>query len=652
MSLLIPGTDNYSVLSSTLLNTQILSDGILKLQNNIFTGIVDPVTGSDAINKKYIDNIPFNLYQNITLETGLWQYIESPPVSGWTYVEWGSDINKFLGITRGLVGGDQVDYLRFSYDGINWSTVSATTMATWDSIIWVPEVLEFFIFSRGKDSTSFWANIYSVNDDNEWTTYTNENSFPYSFFAIPTWSSFQKKLVIPFAHNITTFFQPIVYMDILSISIENDPFSISMTTVTISPTTPVTIFQCIYANNLDLFLCTAHGDKGFISNDSLTWSTVSFSTSASWELGVWSESLGIFVIQDSVSNLINYSYDGIIWNSSSHSSGSYWSKPVWAEQIKTMISFLPNSIYYDYSFDGITWTTGSVGTVAANWSGSTWSPELRTIVTQSYNDLLIVTNDTYPNEVNYNAEEIINSFIKRISTTKLTDYFPSGEDIKNELLLKLPIPLVPGYSFETNVANISPDINSVITLSFENTGLVMGNGQNPTPVIQQNSSINITSIYQGADIFKLYYTSPINFLNISTTNNENQYRFNSTIILNENSVNIRNIFSITEFGSVTYTRDQTLNTVLDRYNTPVSDFLPSSSSLLFEGIQNNDTYIFTIRNRGTGLLTIYLNDIGIDYNNSEGIFITLGAGLSSTCVIIYNSLSNNFFAYELNRGTI
>lgn len=649
---LIPGTDNYSVLSSTLLNTQILTDGILTLENNIFTGIIDPITVSDAINKRYIDNIPFNLYQNITLETGLWQYVESPPISGWTYVEWGNDINKFLGITRGLIGGEQVDYLRQSYDGINWSTVSATTSATWDSIIWVPEILQYMIFSRGKDSVSFWADIYSVNDDNDWTTYTNSSSFPYSFFAIPTWSSSQKKLVIPFAHDILTFNQPSVSMDILSISIENDPFSISWTSVIISPTTPVTIFQTIWAEELELYLCTAHGDKGFISTDSLVWTTVNFTTNASWELGTWSNSLGIFVIQDTMSNLTNYSFDGVNWTSSSHSSGNYWGKPVWAQQINTMLSFLPNSIYYDYSFDGITWTTGSVGTVSANWSGSVWAPELRTIVTQSYNDLLIVTNDTYPNEVNYNAEEIINSFIKRISTTLLTDYFPSGQQIKEQIELKLPIPLVPGYSFETNVANISPDINSVITLDLQNTGLIMGNNQNPTPVIQQNSSINIISIYQGADIFKLYYTSPINFLDLSTTSNENQFKFNSRILLNENSLSVRNIFSVSEFGSITYSRDQVLNSIIDRYNTPVSDFLPLSSSLLFEGIQNDDTYTFTIRNRGSGLLTIYLNDIGIDYNNAEGIFITLNSGYSSTCVIVYNSLSNNFFAYELNRGTI
>lgn len=652
MSLLIPGTDNYSVLYSTLLTTETLSDGILSLQNNIFTGIIDPITSSDAINKKYIDSIPFNLYQNIILETGLWKYIESPPISGWTYVEWASDINKFLGISRGLMGGDQIDYLRYSYDAITWTTVLATTAATWDSIIWIPEILKFMVFSRGKTNLTFWADIYSVDDDNNWTTYTNSNSFPFSFFAIPTWSSSLKKLVIPFAHDITTFFQPVVLMDILSISIEVEPFSISMTTVSISPTTPVTIFQCIWADELDLFLCTAHGDKGFISSDSLSWSTVSFSTSASWELGVWSNSLGIFVIQDSNSNLINYSYDGIIWSSSSHSSGNYWSKPIWAEQINTMISFLPNSIYYDYSFDGITWTTGSVGTVSANWSGSVWSPQLETVVTQSYDDYLIVTNDTYPNEVNYNATDIINSFIKRISTTQLIDYFPSGQQIKEQLQLKLPITLVPGYSFETNVANISPDINSIITLNLENTGLIMGNNQNPTPVIQQNSSINITSVYQGADIFKLYYTSPINFLNLSTTSNENQFKFNSKIILNQKSVNIRNIFPITEFGSITYTRDQTLNAIIDRYNTPVSDFLPSSSSLIFDGIENDDTYIFTVRNRGTGILTVYLNDIGIDYNNPDNIFITLGPNLSSTCVIIYNSLSNNFFAYELNRGTI
>ena len=71
-----------------------------------------------------------------------------------------------------------------------------------------------------------------------------------------------------------------------------------------------------------------------------------------------------------------------------------------------------------------------------------------------------------------------------------------------------------------------------------------------------------------------------------------------------------------------------------------------------DDIQDNDVFYFIIRNRGTGLLTINLNDIGIDYNNSQNIFTTIPTQTATTNILRYDDSSNSFFVYEISRGSL
>jgi hypothetical protein len=76
----------------------------------------------------------------------------------------------------------------------------------------------------------------------------------------------------------------------------------------------------------------------------------------------------------------------------------------------------------------------------------------------------------------------------------------------------------------------------------------------------------------------------------------------------------------------------------------------SIPKLLYDGIYEGATYTFTIRNKGSGSLTIHRNDISIDYNNADNIFIVLETLKTSTCSIVYTN--GIFFAYEVSRGAL
>ena len=73
------------------------------------------------------------------------------------------------------------------------------------------------------------------------------------------------------------------------------------------------------------------------------------------------------------------------------------------------------------------------------------------------------------------------------------------------------------------------------------------------------------------------------------------------------------------------------------------DTVEEISSIEPSCIRNNDIFKFTIRNKGSGLLTI---------NSDSGIFITLNSLEASTCCLIYNESTQTFFPYELYRGAI
>jgi hypothetical protein len=106
------------------------------------------------------------------------------------------------------------------------------------------------------------------------------------------------------------------------------------------------------------------------------------------------------------------------------------------------------------------------------------------------------------------------------------------------------------------------------------------------------------------------------------------------------SLNTRNVFPISDLNGVTYTKNQLLNGIIDRTNTPVTDTLPTDETLLSgEDLRNNDIFKFTIRNKGSGILTIQ-------------DFITLNSLEASTCCLIFNESTQTFFPYELCRGAI
>ena len=212
-----------------------------------------------------------------------------------------------------------------------------------------------------------------------------------------------------------------------------------------------------------------------------------------------------------------------------------------------------------------------------------------------------------------------------------------------------------GYTFRTLISNKSSDISDIISVDFNQSGIIMIYNQDNIVNIQKDSFINIFTEYYSTSpvVFSVYYTSSINFLDLTTNSTESIYNFNSGIILEQYSLNSRNVFQISQLNGVTYTQNQLLNGIIDRTNTPVTDSLPSNAVLMSgENLRNNDVFTFTVRNKGIGILTILLNDIGIDYNNSLGIFITVNSLEASTCCLVFNSFTQTFFAYELYRGAI
>jgi hypothetical protein len=77
---------------------------------------------------------------------------------------------------------------------------------------------------------------------------------------------------------------------------------------------------------------------------------------------------------------------------------------------------------------------------------------------------------------------------------------------------------------------------------------------------------------------------------------------------NSNSLQIKTIVNISNISN-TYLVSDLINSIINRSNTPATDLLPSQTQLFFSDVKDGDSFTFTIRNVGTGDLTLDIADL-------------------------------------------
>lgn len=642
----IPGSDNTNTTYVDKLSITEFTDGTMTLSNNIFSNLIDPVTSDQAATKHYVDSIPFNIFKNFDIQTKLATVaLNFTTALYWLNVEWSNDLHMFVEISFDY---GQTNLFGYSSDGLVWTSVQAYTSAYWTDIVYIPDTSPGkFVVSGNSVYLSPGGFLIESIDGLNWTL-LNDTSFGQYFPTALVWNPIASEIVCT-VNNLGA------ETNIIFLS---EDAGITFTTHFL--TTSAMWSNIAYSIERNRYVAIAN-NKNFcnISSNGTSWTQISLTTRAAWSHVIWAAEVERYVISAYGSKYLQISSNGIVWTSASHTASGNWTQVTWAPQTFTFIAYKIFTNTIEFSADAITWFSESTTSAAIGqyWAGAiTWSPILETFVIISSLSNIIILNSSYPTSVTYNPLQIINTFIKRSGDAPILDTFPTGDSIYTTLLNSLGHVPPIGYTFETNIANISTNISYIITIDLNVSGIVMANNQSPNIILQKDSFVVVYIIYQGlvsgVQTFSAYYISPYNYLNISIDNEASQYTINDVSVYTENSLDTRLIYEVSEFNGIQYTKEYVLNSVINRTNTPAIDILPSKDLLIYPDIENNSSYVFTVRNLGTGLLTIKLGDIGIDYNNDENIFITLGSQLSSTCILVYNESLNNFFAYELDRGSI
>lgn len=696
------GSESENICEVKTINTTNIYINSIALINNIFTGIIDPISSTQASNKNYIDKLPINV-----------TYLNFPEFSWTTYsnasnisINWGNityGINFFICSSIGCPF-----YMQYSNDGINWTYNLLSPNTSSGKTYFYNNTFYAIEYITGNNSilwkmtyTTFisWTTIYSFNNEILDITYlyntniinpilpssdlilypntllnkTNNINYTPSIniCTITPWNT-----IIDPLNNIYSYYSKSASYYSYNQLINNSfPYFITLSEniiyrsidliswSTISLTTPAKWNSMIYSPELQLLLIiplsTESNNKINIYNgsyDGINYFEINTFTSAYWNNITWAPELPLFLINTVNENgLIAISKDGINWTSSIQNYIGYDFTTIWSNELMMFISKMNNNIInniYDVSSDGIIWTSKN----NIEYNGQNVLSIIKNNTQSFYNNIFMLMANNYigliigiPSSINYSAQQIINGGIYRNIINATTDNFPSGQNIilyLQERLKNIEIPSF--YSFETIIINNSIDQNGTLILNLNQPGLYVNASK--YPIINPGSFCTLLISIINNSLVNIFYSIDINIFNISLTSD--YMRFQNGLILNNNTVDSNVIYNITNTNSIIYTKEYFTNNIIIRTNTPVSDSLPSSSDLYFSSIQNNDTYICTIMNIGSGILTIYKNDIGIQNSNAAGIFLTLPSMMSTVIAIVYNSLSNIFIAYEISRGLI
>jgi hypothetical protein len=644
------GSQNNTTTIIDTLNTNTFTDGTLFISNNIISNLQE-VNGSnnlhDAVSKNYVDSIPFDSFKNYLINVSTNNNLNSSLVIFPTTHHWVS-----LNNAQNLVGMSSEGFVLVNDSPTAISYTTSTILSTnsvywtsnlvWDNLIYSPTIERYYASGHYTNNES---TLISVSTNAiSWNTLTIISGILVDFV-------YGDKFVGVI--NSTTQSKFGTSTDAINWSITSP--------LTTGATTTITWESVCWNPDDTLYVAVGSGNLVNYSSNGSSWSVAQATTTSDWKEVIYTPNNSSTKYVARSTNLLEYSSNAITWTSASNGQTNFLLS--WSPNASFFFSAIPASSYCSItsSTSLLSWSTITMTTVS-NWNASTWVNDLNSFAVISNNSILYVNAVDLSGE--YTPLQVINSFIKiqsiSTNTQGVTLQFPTADNLYYQILESYQasntgITPTTGYTFQTTITNVSDTIDEIVYLDLGSGGLTLTYGQSSIISLQKNSYVNVNTILTNktTPTFSVAYTSSINFFDVSSNNEESLYKFNSGLLLPENSLNIRSIFSITNLNGVTYTKNQLLNGIIDRTNTPVTDSLPTNAVLTAnETLVNNDTYTFTIRNKGSGVLTVLLNDIGIDYNNVLGVFITLNSLETSTCSLIYNSFTGTFYAHEIYRGAL
>lgn len=385
-------------------------------------------------------------------------------------------------------------------------------------------------------------------------------------------------------------------------------------------------------------------DVIYKSNNLKDWTTNYVIISSNWNKIIYSTEISKYITLSN--NYIAHSTDYTDWTVDILPYNIQWNSILYLDKL-----YISSNSYIITSSNLDTWTTRTLNlnsleyndktnlfigisndklmtsTDTVNWNTSavitgTWK-QLHihnNYIISSKNDQFLYV-DGIPKEYTLSNIHLYNSIIYRsTSTNNITDK------------INITAPNSSKYCYYKNISNYN------IQLNLNSTGISCVNKENILN-IAPNGTVKIL-FYQN----KIYYE---NSLNIYGTD---FYRFDKGLKLNNSSLIYRKIYNISNLNSVTYTKNQLTNGLIIRTNTPNTDYLPLKETLIDSEIQEGDTYMADILNKGNGILTIRTNFNNVDYLTNNDIFIELNANECTRCILVYKN--GTFIAYDIRRGQL
>lgn len=347
-------------------NDSIILDGDIISKKRIYQEI-DPnfpyLNGAYSLAKDAFPAIDVNS-TSIRAVTN-WNFRTCPFVS-WLSVCWSPQLRMFVAV--GETPNSDPNRAMYSYDGINWTSVSVE-VCNWVSVCWSPD-LNLFIAIAAAGTGSF---CMKSSNGISWTPV----SVAPSTWVSVVWSP-ELKIFCAVATTGTNK---------CMISSDGDTWTLGLTnnnnwrSISWSP-------------ELKVFVAVANGgnaERFMTSSDGLNWTTYDYAIENEGGGSVsslthnffsicWSSELGIFVGVSStgVDGRVSTSRDGVNWKLQS-SPLETWRSVIWVPELNLFLVFAISSANgLMTSPDGVNWTLRNFSTEA--WRGSCWSPELGIVV--------------------------------------------------------------------------------------------------------------------------------------------------------------------------------------------------------------------------------------------------------------------------------